>query len=445
MEVDSTTSVVVGEYTFFTSTPIASTRLIRGVVTTAGSSRRRNITAKAINKDNLPSFFQKEGKVLHVLHNRPNPVFPKLRTTVEDPQNGTGFVVMDDVGMMDVNSFIHTHGALHEVEAKIVFRQLATAVHHCHQNNIVLRDLKLSKMFFQDLNCNSVIFGDLDGAQVLPADNPILHDQRGSPAYVGPEVIKGLPYNGYCADMWSLGVVLFRLLTGGYPFEGDKATKLFQQIMRGPAAVNFPADMDKEAQDLVRLLLSCNPECRPTSADLLEHEWLKAMSPNGRMSRRRSSLTSLSSEIDDINLGTSTHDAADMDQVVPDAPSSIPAATTPAAATFTTTRTAATTTTATFTTATTHQRAYSPPTHSRYQRRSSICGMRRKTSCPILAIPVHLTAPPPNTVTNVVVVDVSATTTANQAQVKRRVHQCKSPGVTKKDIVKRRKSCSDIQ
>lgn len=277
---------VVGDYTFMLSQPLTATSLIPGVVVAHGAAKGRAITAKVIQQGGLNTFLEKEGKVLHVLHNRPHPVFPKLRTTVES-ESGVGFVVMDDV-TLDLNTYIKANGALIESEAKHIFRQLLTAVHHCHQNKIVLRDIKLSKIFFNDDSCTSVVIGDLDGAEVVSSSDGKLQDQRGSPAYVGPEVLSGRPYDGYAADIWSLGVVLYRLLTGTYPFQGTKPAKLFNKILKGSEAVNFPVDMDKGAQDLISKLLNGNPGARPDSVELLQDSWLTSEGSSVSLARRRS-------------------------------------------------------------------------------------------------------------------------------------------------------------
>ena len=115
---------------------------------------------------------------------------------------------------------------------------MAAAVAHCHKHRIVLRDIKLGKMFFTDASCASIVIGDLEGAEVLDAQESLLTDQKGSPAYVGPEVLSCMPYEGYAADMWSIGVVLYRMLTGEYPFQDSEPAGLYDKILL--ASVSFP-------------------------------------------------------------------------------------------------------------------------------------------------------------------------------------------------------------
>ena len=128
---------------------------------------------------------------------------------------------MDPVGQ-NLNDYIRARGGLMEEEAKVVFRQVASAMSHAHKNGIVLRDIKLGKMFFTDASCTGIVIGDLLCSEVLPTASGLLHDQKGSPAYVSPEVLIGKPYDGKAADMWSMGVVLYRMLTASYPFQDSE-------------------------------------------------------------------------------------------------------------------------------------------------------------------------------------------------------------------------------
>ena len=102
-----------------------------------------------IFSNELNGFFKREGKVLHLLHNRPHPGFPKLRST-EEAADGRNFIVMDNLGC-DLEEYVLASGTgLSEPETKLLFRQMLSAVSHCHANQIVLRDVKLGKIFFSD-------------------------------------------------------------------------------------------------------------------------------------------------------------------------------------------------------------------------------------------------------------------------------------------------------
>lgn len=205
----------VKNYRFQVSSPIGCTRLCVGE--TQGNTARP-VTAKVIENEDLSDFFEKEGRVLHTLHNRPHPGFPKLMGTVQAENKGRCFIVMEELGM-DLNAYVRAERGLPEDEVQVLFRQLLSSVAHCHKNQIVLRDIKLGKIFFSTTRRSQLVFADLDGAEVMTGGRVgQLRDQKGSPAYVCPEVLCCKPYGGYAADMWSLGVVLYRMLTGNYPF-----------------------------------------------------------------------------------------------------------------------------------------------------------------------------------------------------------------------------------
>uniref|UniRef100_A0A8C5RC98 Protein kinase domain-containing protein n=1 Tax=Laticauda laticaudata TaxID=8630 RepID=A0A8C5RC98_LATLA len=97
-------------------------------------------------------------------------------------------------------------------------------------------------------------------------------DKHGCPAYVGPEILscKG-SYSGKAADIWSLGVALYTLLVGCYPFQGTKPILLFGKICRGRFTV--PSDLSPKAQCLIRCLLRRDPAERLTASGILLHPW----------------------------------------------------------------------------------------------------------------------------------------------------------------------------
>lgn len=114
---------------------------------------------------------------------------------------------------------------------------------------------------------------NLEDACVLPGPDDSLEDKHGCPAYVGPEILsnKG-SYSGKAADVWSLGVALYTLLVGCYPFQDTKPASLFSKIRRGHFVV--PEGLSLKARCLIRCLLRKDPAERLTASDVLLHPWL---------------------------------------------------------------------------------------------------------------------------------------------------------------------------
>lgn len=118
---------------------------------------------------------------------------------------------------------------------------------------------------------------------LVGSDCDRLSDRRGCPAYVAPEVLRsGRAYSGRAADMWSLGVLLYTMLVGRYPFNDAEHASLFAKISR--ASFSVPEALSPRARCLVRALLRREPAERPEAEDVLRHPWLSGpsrASPHG--------------------------------------------------------------------------------------------------------------------------------------------------------------------
>ncbi|XP_066479958.1 tribbles homolog 3 [Tiliqua scincoides] len=175
----------------------------------------------------------------------------------------------------DMHNYVRQRKRLPEPEAAALFRQMAEAVAHCHQHGVVLRDLKLRKFVFANQERSHLLLENLEDSCVLNGPDDSLEDKHGCPAYVGPEILSSKSsYSGKAADVWSLGVVLYTLLVGCYPFQDTKPASLFGKIRRGRFAV--PEDLSPKARCLIRCLLRKDPAERLTASGILLHPWLAA-------------------------------------------------------------------------------------------------------------------------------------------------------------------------
>lgn len=200
------------------------------------------------------------------------------------PMNGpsTGFKADN------LHNFIRSKARLTEEEAAPLFRQVVAAVAHCHKNNVVVKDLKLRKFIFRDKERKQVMLECVDDAHVLEdGDNDkISEDGKAFPAYVSPEMIvylknsksKDAEFNGKSRDVWRLGVMLYTMLVGCYPFkvEDNVLTKIFH------CQYSIPSNVSSEAKDLIRRLLRRSPNERIAAEDIEYHPWIKY---NGKFSK----------------------------------------------------------------------------------------------------------------------------------------------------------------
>jgi len=223
----------------------------------------------------------------------------------------------------DLHSYVRNKRKLKESEAIVLFTQIVEAVAHCHDNGIVLRDLKLRKFVFKDESQTTLMLEGLEDAYVLEdEDDDSLADKHGCPAYVSPEILNtNQSYSGRAADVWSLGVMLYTLIVGRYPFHDVEPSALFSKIRRGQYTI--PDSVSSRAKCLIRNLLRLDPSERLSAEQVLQHPWLCQFSGFTLISSSSSSVSSSSSS--SSSLTSSSHkqgakpsaDSKSCDQVVP--------------------------------------------------------------------------------------------------------------------------------
>lgn len=112
----------------------------------------------------------------------------------------------------------------------------------------------------------------LEDTYILDGHDDSLSDKHGCPAYVSPEILNANGcYSGKAADVWSLGVMLYTILVGRYPFHDVEPGSLFSKIRRGH--FNVPETLTPKAKCLIRSILRREPAERLTSREVLEHPW----------------------------------------------------------------------------------------------------------------------------------------------------------------------------
>ena len=112
----------------------------------------------------------------------------------------------------------------------------------------------------------------LEDAHVLDSDNDWLADKHGCPAYVSPEILNtNESYSGRAADSWSLGVMLYTMLIGRYPFHDTEPSALFGKIRRGQYSI--PDTVSSRGKCLIHSLLRMSPSERLNAHEILQHPW----------------------------------------------------------------------------------------------------------------------------------------------------------------------------
>jgi len=177
-----------------------------------------------------------------------------------------------------LHSFVVERKRLTESECLIYFRQILNLVIFCHRRRVILRDLKLRKFVFVDDDRMNIRLDGLDELYLCSLDgDDQISDRHGCPAYVGPEILdlKQKYYSGRSADIWSLGVLLYVIFYGRYPFYDTTPTRLFNKIRHANIQME-ESNTNFDIRTLIRCLLRRDPSERPTAIEILSHPWLQS-------------------------------------------------------------------------------------------------------------------------------------------------------------------------
>ena len=130
------------------------------------------------------------------------------------------FLIMENGPQKMLNDFSknYHHQKILEYEAKIIFQQIVEAVDYLHDINIIHRDLKMQNILINEkFEIKLIDFGFANFYNKKKKFNVYC----GTPSYMAPELACRIPYDGKASDVWSLGVLLYIMLTGDFPFKGE--------------------------------------------------------------------------------------------------------------------------------------------------------------------------------------------------------------------------------
>uniref|UniRef100_A0A1B6C4E2 Protein kinase domain-containing protein n=1 Tax=Clastoptera arizonana TaxID=38151 RepID=A0A1B6C4E2_9HEMI len=187
------------------------------------------------------------------------------------------YLFMDICEKGDLLDYIRNKGALSEAKAKVFFRQIVSAIYYLHTLDISHRDLKCENILLASKDC--VKLGDFGFARCCRdagTQRRILSETFcGSAAYAAPEILKGTPYNPKMYDVWSLGCILFIMLTGAMPFDDSNIQEMLK-VQTGKI-LPFPPkySISKSAKDLIMHMLEPDITKRATISQISQSNWLK--------------------------------------------------------------------------------------------------------------------------------------------------------------------------
>eukprot|EP00118_Oscarella_pearsei_P028853 m.3109 g.3109 ORF g.3109 m.3109 type:complete len:314 (+) comp9056_c0_seq2:224-1165(+) len=275
---DSVLAVRLGRY-LVPRRALVPSMLVNVVDTTSESLR----AAKIIEDSLIFSFLRPYVQL--PAHSNINPAVEVLRLDC----GRVAAVVFDAASVGgDLHAFLKARkGHLGERRAVPLFRQIVQAVTHCHENGVVVRDLKLQKFGFVDQDRSVLKLMSLDDAVALENPNDdLINDKHCCPAYASPEIVHPSKesYSGRAADIWSLGVILYAMIVGKYPFYDTNPANMFNLIREGQ--LELPAHLSHMGKSLVSNMLRVDPKQRSSAKALLNHPWFYKQDSTGLMTVR---------------------------------------------------------------------------------------------------------------------------------------------------------------
>uniref|UniRef100_A0AAG5DUN1 MAP/microtubule affinity-regulating kinase 3 n=1 Tax=Anopheles atroparvus TaxID=41427 RepID=A0AAG5DUN1_ANOAO len=228
----------------------------------------KEVAIKIIDKTQLnPSSLQKLYREVRIMKMLDHPNIVKLFQVIETEK--TLYLVMEYASGGEVFDYLVAHGKMKEKEARAKFRQIVSAVQYCHQKRIIHRDLKAENLLLDsEMNIKIADFGFSN--EFTPGSK--LDTFCGSPPYAAPELFQGRKYDGPEVDVWSLGVILYTLVSGSLPFDGATLKELRERVLRGKYRIPFYMSTDCEV--LLKKFLVLNPSKRASLETIMKDKWM---------------------------------------------------------------------------------------------------------------------------------------------------------------------------
>jgi serine/threonine protein kinase len=200
--------------------------------------------------------------------NHPNIV--NLVEVIDDPETDHFYMVLEYVEGKWVCEGSGPASGLGESTARKYLRDIVSGLMYLHDHKIVHGDIKPDNLLVT--RHGTVKIGDFSVSQVFEDDNDELRRSPGTPVFTAPECCLGVTYRGRAADTWAVGITLYCMILGQYPFLGETLQDTYEKIVNNP--IILPDDMNPELKNLIEGILCKDPLQRLSLEAIAEHPWV---------------------------------------------------------------------------------------------------------------------------------------------------------------------------
>ena len=231
------------------------------------NSTKEKYAIKILDKEKLKSQTKStKYNEIQIISRLKHPNIIYVEKILEDEKNY--YIIMEYCEKGELFDYIVEKERLNPTEASMFFYQLINGVSYIHKQGFAHRDLKPENLLLtKDKILKIIDFGlchDFNNKKFLKT-------KCGSPSYAAPEILKGFPYDGFKTDIWCCGIILYAMLCGYLPFDGDDNQEIFQSIVE--CEPEFPDFLEDDSINLLIWLLDPEPKDRITIHEIKNHSF----------------------------------------------------------------------------------------------------------------------------------------------------------------------------
>lgn len=222
---------------------------------------------RIINKEDEERFQREINAMVYLRHDN----VITLRDFFSDNMNF--YLIEDYCCGGELFEFIIKEQKIDEFTAAIILNQILDAVEYCHQHGVAHRDLKPENVLITEFP--KIKVADFGLCGYIQQDK--MKTFCGSPCYSAPECLCRVKYDGSKADIWSMGIILYSMVTGEFPWNITNTSMMLRQILK--ASFYIPEYLSPEIVDLLSNILQPHPSKRYSISDIRNHVWMKQYFP----------------------------------------------------------------------------------------------------------------------------------------------------------------------
>eukprot|EP00945_MAST-04E_sp_MAST-4E-sp1_P003306 g3306.t1 len=312
---------VLNQYRYTSKFPIGTGTSSR-VYLCEDMDKSRMVAIKEVSKKllqkisrNFESSYLKDGfrREIIVLKRLQHPCIGKLYEVIDDPEHNKLYLILEHFGGGDLGDSYSTTATRREDEIKSWCFSVCDALRYCHANNVVHRDLKTENVLKTAENPPRVAIIDFGMSHIWDMDPPLesendetmaqllpskskgdkLKKAMGTPVYFAPEIVaskygsrgeskrrkrKSHSFHGAPADMWALGVLIYKMLRGNCPYMNANRIECLRMIANANVdqdGLDFTTNVSRELSSFLRRLLDRNPKTRLTAEEACNDPWFQ--------------------------------------------------------------------------------------------------------------------------------------------------------------------------